>query len=444
MITNQFGCVDTITMPDFIQVDGPVGTFSYSPTAGCIPLSVTFTSNTHNAATLMWVFGDGNIAYGDTVVYQYTQGGSYTPVLVMTDSLTGPLDSVLCTVTLTGQQPITVIDGFPGFFADTTFSCLPGTFNFTDTSTTSQVITSWTWDFGDGGVSAIQNPSHYYAAPGVYPVTLTIGVDSCDFTHTQLQYITIFDPPDILFTLSDSNGCSPLNVDFTIIDTTVTESVSSWLWDFGDGSPADTAKNPTHNYNTSGTYNINVTANFTNGCFDNYADPVNMTIVQTPTALYTTEQSNFYPLTPIAFIDTSLGPVTTWYWDLGDGTTGTTQDITHGYQYVGIYDILFIVSASGVCWDTLHSTFEVKERIDIPNAFTPDGDGINDVYMRGSNLIVLNRWGQLLYEGLDGWDGNFKGNEMPAGTYYYIITLEQIKDKIEKYQGPLTLIRKNE
>ena len=81
----------------------------------------------------------------------------------------------------------------------------------------------------------------------------------------------------------------------------------------------------------------------------------------------------------------------------------------------------------------------VKEYL-IPNVFTPNGDGINDRFLENMpevELIILNRWGQQVYKGFDGWDGTFNGQEMSAGTYYYLITLPNG----DHFEGPLMLIR---
>jgi len=77
----------------------------------------------------------------------------------------------------------------------------------------------------------------------------------------------------------------------------------------------------------------------------------------------------------------------------------------------------------------------------IPNAFTPDGDGVNDIFARGFNVRVINRWGQELYNGKEGWDGNFNGKEVSPGTYYYILTKTDANNNITELKGPLTLIR---
>jgi len=77
----------------------------------------------------------------------------------------------------------------------------------------------------------------------------------------------------------------------------------------------------------------------------------------------------------------------------------------------------------------------------IPNAFTPNGDGINDVFMKNYDLTILNRWGQTLYKGMDGWDGKYKGEQITSGTYFFIITYTGLKGEIIDVSGAVELSR---
>ncbi len=90
---------------------------------------------------------------------------------------------------------------------------------------------------------------------------------------------------------------------------------------------------------------------------------------------------------------------------------------------------------------TNRDTIIIKVR-EIANAFTPDGDGVNDRFLKGKELIILNRWGQELYEGTDGWDGKYDGKEVSPGTYFFIVTIKDATDKDRVEKGAVLLIRK--
>jgi gliding motility-associated-like protein len=76
----------------------------------------------------------------------------------------------------------------------------------------------------------------------------------------------------------------------------------------------------------------------------------------------------------------------------------------------------------------------------LPNAFTPNGDGKNDLFIKGLDVTILNRWGQQLFQGVEGWDGTYNGKPVTPGTYYYVIRLKQPDGTVKLVQGPLTLI----
>ncbi|MBU1720175.1 MAG: gliding motility-associated C-terminal domain-containing protein, partial [Bacteroidetes bacterium] len=90
--------------------------------------------------------------------------------------------------------------------------------------------------------------------------------------------------------------------------------------------------------------------------------------------------------------------------------------------------------------DTIIKLVEITQKEDIPNAFTPDGDGVNDLFLPGLQLAIYNRWGQLLYEGTDGWDGTYKGDKLTPGTYFYILELKSAKNTINKINGTVTVV----
>ncbi|MGM0566198.1 MAG: gliding motility-associated C-terminal domain-containing protein [Bacteroidota bacterium] len=76
------------------------------------------------------------------------------------------------------------------------------------------------------------------------------------------------------------------------------------------------------------------------------------------------------------------------------------------------------------------------------NAFTPNDDGVNDIFMQGYDIVIINRWGNKLYEGNEGWDGSYEGKKVPAGTYYYIRKTDASGNEVKPVKGSVTVIRK--
>jgi PKD repeat protein len=131
------------------------------------------------------------------------------------------------------------------------------TVTFADGSTGD--VTSWFWDFGDGGTSTAQNPSHEYTAAGQYTVTLTATGPGGSDTETKTDYIDVSPAPVAPvaeFSGSPTSGAVPLTVAFA---DSSTGDVTSWSWDFGDGGTS-TAQNPSHEYTAAGQYTVTLTA----------------------------------------------------------------------------------------------------------------------------------------------------------------------------------------
>lgn len=126
-----------------------------------------------------------------------------------------------------------------------------------------------------------------------------------------------------------------------------------------------------------------------------------------------------------------------WHWDFGDGVTSTDSLPFHSYYETGTYDIELIVRSGLECVDTMVISVDVVEGLIVPNVFTPNNDGWNDVFdVRTSavgnfNLEIFNRWGNRVYENaspLISWDGTTQaGVEAPAGTYFYVITKAEME-----------------
>ena len=142
-------------------------------------------------------------------------------------------------VVVTGQEPILTIhylqssipcDVAADFSASSIAGCAPQTVNFTDLST--GPVTSWSWNFGDGGTSTLQNPSHSYNAVGTYTVNLTVTSAVCNNTKTRTGYVTIGVAPTAAFFGSPTSGNPPLTVAF--IDQSI-GGPTTWAWNFGDG-----------------------------------------------------------------------------------------------------------------------------------------------------------------------------------------------------------------
>ncbi|MCA9995152.1 MAG: PKD domain-containing protein, partial [Anaerolineales bacterium] len=211
----------------------------------------------------------------------------------------------------------------------------PLSVSFTDES--SGQPTSWQWDFGDGYDSTERNPTHLYATPGTYDVSLTVSNSFGSDTATHSRYITVFIPPSPTadFSATPLTGLNPLTVQFS----DESSHAGTWLWDFGDGN-SSTEQNPSHIYTTAGTYDVSLTV--TNSQGDDTrtrTDYVTVTNPPAPTAAFTSDtQAGTSPLT-VQFTDQSTNSPTSWAWDFGDGNSSTERNPSHIYNTIGSYTV---------------------------------------------------------------------------------------------------------
>ncbi|MFZ5981492.1 MAG: PKD domain-containing protein [Candidatus Zixiibacteriota bacterium] len=249
--TNEYGS-DSETKTGYITVsEGPTASFTGTPTSGEVPLTVTFTNSSSGATSYSWTFGDGGTSTSQNPSHIYTAAGTYTVALTATNACGSD------TYTRTGYITVTCTAPTASFTGTPTSGDAPLTVAFTDASTGA---TAWSWDFGDGGTSTSQNPSHTYTAVGTYTVALTVTNSCGSDTYTRTDYITVTcTAPTAAFSGSPTSGDYPLTVAFTDASTGAT----SWSWDFGDGGTS-TSQNPSHTYTATGTYTVALTV--TNAC----------------------------------------------------------------------------------------------------------------------------------------------------------------------------------
>ncbi|KYG73835.1 hypothetical protein AWW68_14275 [Roseivirga spongicola] len=234
--------------------------FTLNPSSGCsIPHTVFFTDQSVNPDVWSWSFGDGGTSTIKNPIHTFTTSGDFTVKLTIQDTIFGYTDTYTETVSIS----VPTAD----FTATPIFNCGPLTVNFTDASSISgaNTITSWAWDFGEGSTSTSQNPSHVYDKPGNYTVKLRI-TDSGGCTHEKIRtnYVQVLGP-DVGFIATSSTVLDgPGAVTFQS-QATSSAPITSWLWDFGDGSTSN-LENPTHTYATSGTFDVSLTVSDIDGC----------------------------------------------------------------------------------------------------------------------------------------------------------------------------------
>lgn len=153
----------------------------------------------------------------------------------------------------------------------------------------------------------------------------------------------------------------------------------------------------------------------------------------------------------IRFTDLSYG-ANTWNWSFGDGATSNIQHPTHIFSDSGTYTVTLNIISKYGCVDAITKTIRINPdfAVFIPNAFTPDADGINDTFgakgygINEYSMLIFDRWGELIFESYrygNNWDGKQKGKEVEVGVYVYKIILKDINMKSHQFIGNVNVIR---
>jgi len=229
---------------------------------------------------------------------------------------------------------------------------LPLTVTFTNLS--SGTITDWLWDFGDGGTSTLENPTHTYTAAGVYTATLTVSGPAGSDVATAT--VTVYGPPGAAFTSSSPDWLGQTTA-FT--NTTTGQGPITYTWSFGDGGTS-ILESPTHTYTSPGIYTAVLTA--TNSVGSGVATDT-LTVYGLPMADFIAHPTTGFRPLSVVFTDTTIttppgDPTLTYLWVFGDGGTGTLPKPTHIYTATGVYTVTLTVS-NGAGSDTITRTHYV-------------------------------------------------------------------------------------
>lgn len=246
--------------------------------------------------------------------------------------------------------------------------------------------------------------------------------------------------------LSPTEGCSPVNVQFADTSGLGTQTV---LWVLGDGS-SSTDSSFAHSYATPGSYDITLTVRTDAGCIGDTVLTNAVTVYPGINGQISVAPDPVDADAPTVDLSGSgSGNILSWWWDLGsaDPSTANGQQVTADFSNEpGTYPVVLVITSANGCIDTVHSMVTVVHQgvIEMPNVFSPNGDGQNErfrpIQVNGATgrMDVYNRWGQRIFSSLSlaqGWDGH----DAPDGTYFYMVTPD--RPGADKITGYITLVR---
>jgi gliding motility-associated-like protein len=311
------------------------------------------------------------------------------------------------------------------------------------TGSTGPVTINWSGGLGSGNGPFTVAP----ATSTTYTVTVT---DACgNFINASVP-IVVNPLPVINIAPQSAEACSEVVLNF--VDNSTTNTGAQYSWNFGDGTTSSQTS-PIHSYTTSGTYNVSVFVTSTFGC-TNTANTTCSVIVNPGTiAAFTAEAMDGTTISPIYKFNNSSVNAVSQIWYFGDGSTSTVVNPQHTYTGIGEYLVKLVTSTNAGCTDSVTIPIEIKPEFTlyVPNAFTPDGNGVNDYFtakgqeINEFSMMIFDRWGELIYQTDDigkGWDGKAKnGNQIvQTGVYVYKISVRDFENRYHDYTGHITLL----
>ncbi len=290
-------------------------------------------------------------------------------------------------------------------------------------------------------------------AVGVYTLIWTVSNGTCP-PATDTVIINVNPYPVVNFMANEVMGCDPQDIAFTNLSAPTGDNC---IWDLGDGTIVETCGDLIHTY-TEGTYDVTLTVT-SNGCTssETYSDYI--TIYPYPKAAFEIHP-NFVDITdPSIMLENLSNDADTYTWNFGDGSPFNNEfEPGHTYPEVGnmTYTVTLIADNSIGCPDTAYGTVFVEDVIlfYVPNAFTPDGSGRNDIFYpvfasgfdpADYHLVIYDRWGEALFESYDvlgGWDGSYDNKLVQDGVYIWVIEFgDSANDSRYTYRGHVTVLK---
>lgn len=334
IVTNSAGCIDSI-IKQVTVYPNPVAAFTGIGACDGDPVSLTDLSS-GGVNNWKWdVDNNGTIDYtSQNTTHTYPGAGTYTIKLVV-ENANGCKDSITQSVTVTG---LPIVD----FAAPSV--CIGGTTVFQDL--TSPNPTSWYWNFGDGNNTNTQNPTHTYANPGAYNVTLTASANGC--TDSVTKQVVVNPKPVPSFTVVPA--CPTQQTTFNNTSVISTGTITSWVWSFPGATPSGSVvQNPSTTYPSGGTYTVTLVATSDSGCVDSISQQIIIPYI--PSANFSATTVCLGNQT--CFTDSSNvqnGNIANWQWVFGDGSpVDNTQNPCHTYANAGVYNVTLVVTSNDGC-----------------------------------------------------------------------------------------------
>ena len=387
-----------------------------------------------------WTFDSWDINLG------ILEAGHYDGILFLNRGAVGCSDSTFLSIDIFEKPEAKFLYSYD--------TCSVDPINFSDASIPfGGEISEWDWDFG-GAYSDEQNPSYQFPEPGDFQIKLAVeDVNEC--TAAIEQFISWFPAPEVIVIEPNSfDGCSPLNIGFENLSWPIDESYELF-WDFGSAGQSDQIS-PFVNFEDIATYDVSLKIISPFNCEISEKWDQWITVHPNPTSSFEVLSEPEDMRNPNALLQTTSPDGRFWDWVIEGQATQYGPEANIVFQDTGYWNVLHVVENEFGCLDSVYQSIYVKpyNNFFLPNAFTPNGDGKNELFMgkgvlmgsTGFSLTVWNRYGQQVFQTDSpnvGWNGtvNNVGKRAVQGAYPFELQYTRFDEQIVIERGLVTLLR---
>lgn len=456
--SSNLACADTLT--DSITVF-PMPIADFATADVCHQQAVSFfdsstVANSNTIAAWNWTFGDAGTSALQNPQRTYATFGQYSVGLIVTTN-NGCKDTISKDV---------VVHPLPTAAFNTGNACMGDTTYYSNQSTipvniTNDGISIWNWNLGDNSaLVTTTNTSHLYAAIGSYTVELTV-VSEFGCADSISRTVVINPNPVVAFTADDTLGCEPLCVNFADASGISSGANAAWSWNLADGAAAN-GTTASHCYSNDSVFapklfSITLTVTSDSGCVSTLTKNNYITVYPLPVADFTVSPSTSTITDPVITITNLSTGADFWAWTFGGSMTDTSSlqnPPAQTYVDTGTYTMRLITNTQYNCTDTSYQTIIIRPdfMLYIPNAFTPNDDGVNDVFIpKGMfvtefEMFIFDRWGNLVYKTDDmtkPWNGTVNGGKDIAqqDVYVYYVKVTDFRVTHHSFKGIVILLK---
>lgn len=444
---SEKGCEGTKSLP-VVTYEAPKASFetlNFSPCLNETRLDLDNTSSINSSDNLSyeWEIEGNTLTQTDIINYHFaTYGPKFVTLTVTSDK---GCDDTYQTSFMVLPSPNV------NFVVDDPFQCKDGNlFKALNTSDNPlSPIGVMEWELGDGRTLDGMKPEFSFVQHGTYSVKLSLtnlaGCEASAITHVVVhpQPVAAFEADEV---------CQSQAVNFVNTSTIVMGSIQSAMWDFGD-QQKDFSLSPSHHYGAPGEYAVYLEVSSDKGCTEFVVNKVK--INEEPKSEFTYKKYGYktdVDETIYEFVSQEEDANASIAWFVNGIKRASGRKAYLGFNDTGHHHVTMTVSTGAGCPGTAYKLIFVAPPFELymPTAFTPDGNGKNDIllptassYVQEYSMIIMNRWGSIMYQSTDhlvGWDGTFGGESVEPGVYIYIIKLKDIEGVEWNYQGSVLVL----